>query len=290
MTALQIWLLAIRPKTLSLSLVPVAVGSALAWSQHQSLQPAVLLATLAAALLIQIGTNLHNDAADFERGADTPERLGPRRVTAEGWLSAAQVRAAAHLAFGGAFVLGIYLAWIGGWPIVVLGLLSLAAGYAYTGGPVPLAYRPVGELFVLLFFGIAAVSGSAYLQTQQWSVDALLAGSAVGLPAAAVLLVNNYRDRDTDLRAGKHTLAVLLGRAASRYLYAVLLCLPALLTTPLLLHGEAWLLPWLGLPPALLLVRRLWCAPIDTSLNTLLARTAQWQLLFGTLLCIALLN
>ena len=291
MTALQIWLLAIRPRTLSISVVPVMVGTALAWAEHQLFAWVTLLVTLGGSVLIQIGTNLHNDAADFERGADTPQRLGPRRVSAEGWLQPAQVRRAAHFSFAGAFLLGLYLVWLGGWPIVVLGLLSLASAYAYTGGPRPVAYTPLGELFVFLFFGLAAVTGSFYLQTQQWSWNALLSGAAVGLPAAAVLLINNYRDLDTDRYAGKHTLAVVLGRPAIRNLYAALLLLAPFTTLPLLgqgLGGVMLALPWLSLVPAVFLIRRLWHTSIDKRLNHLLAQTAQWQLLFGTLLCMAL--
>ncbi len=291
MTALHIWLLAIRPRTLSISVVPVLVGTALAWAEHQLFAWPTLLATLGGALFIQIGTNLHNDAADFERGADTAQRLGPRRVSAAGWLKPSQVRGAAHLSFAGAFLLGLYLVWLGGWPIVVLGLLSLASAYAYTGGPRPVAYTPLGELFVFVFFGLAAVTGSFYLQTQQWSWNALLLGAAVGLPAAAVLMINNYRDLDTDRYAGKHTLAVLLGRPAIRYLYATLLLLAPFTTLPLLnqgLGGVMLALPWLSLVPAVFLIRRLWHTSIDKRLNRLLAQTAQWQLLFGTLLCMAL--
>jgi 1,4-dihydroxy-2-naphthoate octaprenyltransferase len=291
MTALQIWLLAIRPRTLSISLVPVMVGSALAWAETQLFAWLTLLATLVGALLIQIGTNLHNDAADFERGADTAQRLGPRRVSAEGWLQPGQVRRAAHLSFTGAFLTGLYLVWLGGWPIALLGLLSLAAAYAYTGGPRPVAYTPLGELFVFVFFGLVAVSGSFYLQTHQWSWNALLLGAAVGLPAAAVLLINNYRDLDTDRHAGKHTLAVVLGRPAIRYLYAALLLLAPVTTLPLLtqdLGGVMLVLPWLSLVAAFFLIRRLWYTRIDKRLNRLLAQTAQWQLLFGTLLSMAL--
>ena len=272
-------------------MVPILVGTALAWAEHQLFAWVTLLATLGGALFIQIGTNLHNDAADFERGADTAQRLGPRRVSAEGWLKPSQVRRAAHLSFVGAFLLGLYLVWLGGWPIVVLGLLSLASAYAYTGGPRPVAYTPLGELFVFVFFGLAAVTGSFYLQTQQWSWNALLLGAAVGLPAAAVLMINNYRDLDTDRHAGKHTLAVLLGRPAIRYLYATLLLLAPFTTLPLLsqgLGGVMLALPWLSLVPAVFLVRRLWHTSIDKRLNRLLAQTAQWQLLFGTLLCMAL--
>ena len=291
MNALQIWLLAIRPRTLSISVVPVMVGSALAWAEQQLFSWLTLLATLCGALLIQIGTNLHNDAADYQRGADTPKRLGPRRASAEGWLTPKQLHRAAHLSFAGAFLFGIYLVWLGGWPILMLGLLSLVAAYGYTGGPKPIAYTPLGELFVFVFFGLVAVSGSFYLQTHQWSWNALLLGAAVGLPAAAVLLINNYRDLDTDRHAGKHTLAVVLGRPAIRYLYAALLLLAPVTTLPLLtqdLGGVMLLLPWLSLVAAYFLIRRLWYTRIDKRLNRLLAQTAQWQLLFGTLLSMAL--
>ncbi|WJW75971.1 1,4-dihydroxy-2-naphthoate polyprenyltransferase [Thiohalobacter sp. IOR34] len=288
---LKIWLLAIRPKTLSLAVTPVLVGTALAWAEQRAFAWGPLLAALGAALLIQAGTNLHNDAADFERGADGPDRLGPRRVTAEGWLSPARVRMGAHLSFAAALLLGAYLVRVGGWPILLLGLVSLAAGYAYTGGPKPIAYTPLGELFVLLFFGIAAVAGSSYLQTYSVSAHALLAGGAVGLIAAAVLLVNNYRDLETDRRAGKHTLAVTLGRPSVRLLYALLLLLPFALILPLhRLTGDALWLTGLALPMALWLIRMLWRAPIDTGLNRLLARTAQLQLLFGLLLGLALIG
>lgn len=290
MSPLHTWLLSIRPKTLSLSLTPVMVGSCLAWAEQGRLDGSVLLSILLAALCIQIGTNLHNDAADFERGADTPERLGPRRATAQGWLSAGQVKRGALLSFALAFVLGIHLVTVGGWPIVILGLASLGAGYAYTGGPRPIAYSPLGEVFVFLFFGLGAVGGTYYLHTRELSTQALLAASAIGLLAAAVLVVNNYRDRDTDARSGKHTLAVLLGRRATRWLFALLIILPPLLVLPPFGAITPWaLLPVLSLPPAFWLIRRLFRAPIDAGLNRLLAATAQFQLLFGTLLSLSLL-
>lgn len=290
MTTLHIWLLSIRPKTLSLSLTPVMVGTCLAWVEQARFNGVVLMSILCAALCIQIGTNLHNDAADYERGADTPERLGPPRATAQGWLSARAVKQGALLSFSLAFLFGLYPVAVGGWPIVWLGLLSLTAGYGYTGGPKPIAYTPLGELFVFLFFGLAAVSGTYYLHTLTITPATLLCASAIGLLAAAVLMVNNYRDRDTDTRSGKHTLAVLLGRKASRWLYALFLTLPPIVILPLYsTHSLATLLPWLSLLPGLFLVRKLFVAPIDTGLNRLLAGTAQLQLLFGVLLCLSLL-
>jgi 1,4-dihydroxy-2-naphthoate octaprenyltransferase len=192
-------------------LSPVLAGTAIAWHDSGRVLWLPLLAAALGAALIQIGTNLFNDVGDFRRGTDTLDRLGPKRATAEGWLGADVVEAAAWLAFALAFACGIYLVWHGGWPIVVIGLASLAAGWAYTGGPAPIAYRSLGEVFVFIFFGLVAVGGSYYLQTLTLRPVVLTAATLVGLHAAAVIAVNNYRDRDGDARNGKNTLAVLLG-------------------------------------------------------------------------------
>ncbi len=275
------WWLAIRPKTLSLAATPVLLGNCLAWAELGRLRWEVAAATLLAALGIQIGTNLYNDAADHERGTDGADRLGPPRATAQGWFSAGQVKRAATLTFGISFTLGIYLVNVGGWPILALGLASIAAGYAYTGGPRPIAYSISGELFVFLFFGLFAVSGSYFLQTGHWSVAALFSGTALGALAAAVLLVNNYRDLDSDRRANKLTLCHRLGRPRARALYAVLLLGPFLL--PLARANDLWP-ALLALPAAALLIRQFLHEPPGPGLNRLLARTAQLQLAFGLLL------
>ncbi len=291
MNPIRAWLSAFRPKTLPLSVTPVAVGLAVAWSEQASLSPGPAIATLAAALLIQIGTNLHNDVKDYERGADTSERLGPPRATAEGWLSPRQVRAGAYGSFAAAFAIGIYLAWVGGWPIVILGLASLLAGLGYTGGPKPLAYTPLGELFVWLFFGLGAVAGTGYLQTGHVTPLALWAGAALGLHAAAVLTVNNFRDQDSDRRAGRRTLVVLIGTRASRAVYAASILVPFLLPPFLWLSGQHdWvvLLPLSALPGAATAVHRFTHAVPEPGLNVLLARTARLQALFGLLLAAGL--
>lgn len=287
MTRFRVWWLAIRPKTLSLAFSPVLVGNSLAHADQGSLQWGVAAVTLAAALLIQIGTNLYNDAADHELGTDGADRLGPRRATAQGWLTGAQVKRGAAVSFGAAFLLGIYLAGVGGWPIVALGLASLTAGFAYTGGAKPIAYSALGELFVFLFFGVFAVTGSHYLQTLTLSSTAAVAGAALGLLAAAVLLVNNYRDLDSDRRAGKLTLCHRLGRERARWFYTLLLLAPFLL----LLHSATP--PWLllpALPFALLLTQRFHRAPPGAGLNSLLAATAQFQLAYSVLLSIGFLS
>ena len=285
--AWQVWWTAIRPRTLPLAASPVLVGIALAWAEGATSHWLAALATLLAALLIQIGTNLHNDAADHERGNDRTDRLGPLRVTAAGWASAASVRQAAHLAFALAFALGVYLAALGGWPIVAAGLASLVAGYAYSGGPRPISYSPFGELFVLLFFGLVAVGGSHYLQSGDLTPRALLAGFAIGLPAAAVLLVNNLRDRAADLAAGRRTLASTIGPDASRRLHAALMLLPFALLPLFVIRPAAWL-ALLALPATLAVIRR--CRQSEgVALNGVLADTARAQLIYGFLFAIGTL-
>lgn len=282
----MLWVAAARPKTLLLSLAPAAAGIGLAVAQTRALALGIALTTLLAALAIQIGTNLHNDAADFERGTDTPDRLGPPRASAQGWFSTRQVRIAAHLAFGLAFLLGLLLVIRGGWPILALGLAAIACGYAYTSGPRPIAYGPFGELYVLAFFGVASVVGSHYLQALSLEGPALLLGIALGLPAAAVLLLNNYRDLETDRNAGRRTLCHYLGRPWSRVLYAALLIAPLPLILAAGLPGPVWL-SLAALPVALYLIARLFGGATGAELNQLLGRTALYQAVVAVLLLCA---
>jgi len=289
-TGWHLWWMAIRPRTLSISVTPVLVGTTMAVAEGASVNWLAMLAALCCALLIQAGTNLHNDAADFESGNDQPGRLGPRRVTAEGWANPASVRRAATIGFVLALILGIYLVAVGGWPILLAGLASLIAGWFYSGGPRPISHSPLGELFVLLFFGLLAVSGSYWLQLGAWSPNALLAGLVVGLPAAAVLLINNYRDLESDLRGGRRTLASVLGRKYSRLLYVALMLLPFAVLPLLSWHGlqGAWL-GFLALPLSLSLICRLLRKPPGSELNSLLAGTAQAELALGMVLSIGVL-
>ena len=281
------WFLACRPKTLSVSLSPVLVGTAVAWYDTHTLLWLPLLAAALGAAFIQIGTNLFNDVGDFLRGTDTPGRLGPKRATAEGWLTPGMVKVGAWLSFALAFLCGIYLVWHGGWPIVAIGLASLAAGWAYTGGPRPIAYGPLGEVFVFIFFGLVAVGGSYYLQTLNLTPIALLAATLVGIHAAAVITVNNYRDHDGDKANGKNTLAVRLGRPAMRRLYAAEMLAPYALLP--LLAGLGWkaALPLLSLPLALKLIRRFQREAPGPVFNQILAATAGLQLLFAILLLLS---
>ncbi len=287
MKASTAWFLACRPKTLSVSLSPVLVGTAIAWHDSGTLLWLPLLAAALGAAFIQIGTNLFNDVGDFLRGTDTPERLGPRRATAEGWLTAAKVKAGAWLSFALAFACGIYLVAHGGWPIVAIGLASLAAGWAYTGGPKPIAYGPLGEVFVFVFFGLVAVGGSYYLQTLSLTPIVLSAAALVGIHAAAVITVNNYRDLDGDAKNGKNTLAVRLGRPPIRRLYTTQMLAPYALLP--LLAGLGWpaALPLLSLPLALKLIQRFHREAPGPVFNTILAATAGLQLAFAILLSLA---
>jgi 1,4-dihydroxy-2-naphthoate polyprenyltransferase len=278
-----LWVETARPKTLLLAVSPVLTGIGLALVQTGGIAPVTAVLTLAAAVAIQIGTNLHNDASDFERGTDTAQRIGPARATAQGWFSAAQVKRAAHLAFGIAFLIGLVLVVRGGWPIFAIGIASLAAGYAYTGGPRPIAYGPFGELYVLLFFGIAALGGTYYLQTLAFGWTPLLAGVALGMPAAAVLLINNYRDLDTDRVAGRRTLCHYLGRSHARPLYAIMLLAPVPILT--LLFGPAASWPVVAVVPfAGVLIAKLYGGATGIALNPLLGLTALYQASLAMLL------
>ncbi len=289
MKASSAWFLACRPKTLSVSVSPVLVGTAVAWHDSHRILWLPFLAAILGAAFIQIGTNLFNDVGDFLRGTDTPDRLGPRRATAEGWLTPGTVQAGAWFSFALAFLCGVYLVWHGGWPIVAIGLASLSAGWAYTGGPKPIAYGPLGELFVFLFFGLLAVGGSYYLQTLHLTFSALLAATLVGIHAAAVITVNNYRDRDGDQKNGKNTLVVRMGRPATKRFYAAQMLAPYALLP--LFSGLGWLaaLPLLSLPLALSLIRRFCCETPGPIFNQILAATAGLQFTFALLLSIALI-
>ena len=289
MTRFHIWWLAIRPKTLSISITPVLLGSVLSWHSHQQFSLLSFSVILLAAVAIQIGTNLYNDAADYEKGADTETRLGPQRAAQQGWLSAAQIKKAAFISFVMAFIAGIYLVYLGGVAIIFLGLLSILCGYAYTGGPKPIAYSPFGELFVLLFFGFAAVGGTYYLQSQSINTATLLLASSIGSLAAAILLINNYRDLEGDEQVSKLTLVHYSGRAAARKIYTAMLIYPYILLGCLWPEYSLWLLlPLFSLPAAIALIFYLYSLEISAELNKLLARTALLQLVYTLLLSLGI--
>ena len=247
--------------------------------------------TLLCAILIQAGTNLLNDVADHEKGNDRADRVGPLRITAAGWATPHEVRRAAKIAFALALALGVPLVWSGGVPILVVGLFSIAAGWAYSGGRRPVSYQATGELFVLTFFGVVAVSGTYYLQAHAWSVASLAVGVAVGAIAAAVLLLNNYRDLAADSAVGRRTLAAVLGAARSRVLYAVLMLLPLALPPALAFGSPARPGAWLACLVAPLLVTTIVAMRRHdgTALNPVLGRTALAQFAYGVLLSIGVL-
>lgn len=282
----NIWLLGMRPRTLTMAGVPIIVGSVLAWAGGASPDWLTFNVTVSCAVLIQIGTNLFNDANDGERGADGPDRIGPLRITGSGLAEPQQVRRAAIVCFAGALVTGIYLVVVGGIPILLIGLASLVAGYAYSAGPSPLSHGPFGEVYVIVFFGLIAVAGSYYLQSALLpDTMVVLTGTAVGCYAAAVLLVNNLRDTEADLRAGRKTLAARLGLRGSRWLYGLFVLAPF----PLLAAAPAAQpigLVWLGLPVCLWLALQLTRMPVGPGMNAQLGRTALVQLLVGALLVV----
>ena len=282
--SLSAWILASRPQTLTAALVPVLVGTAVAFAQG-GFRAGPALAALFGAFMIQIATNFANDVFDAEKGADTHERLGPTRAVQSGLLTNRQVRVGMLVTIALATAAGLYLTAIGGYPIVIIGVLSVLSGVAYTGGPFPLGYNGLGDIFVMMFFGFVAVCGTAYVQLGSVPPLAWLSSVPVGAIATAVLVVNNVRDRCTDVKAGKRTLAVRFGRTFGvvEYLTLFALAYAAPIVALLVLHRSPWvLLPILTLPIAAKLARTL-ATTEGAPLNACLANTAKLLLLYGVL-------
>jgi 1,4-dihydroxy-2-naphthoate octaprenyltransferase len=292
LSPLRIWLVAARPRTLPAAVAPVLVGTSLAIGED-TFRPLAFACALLGSVFIQIGTNLSNDYSDARRGADTEDRLGPVRVTAGGLMPPRQVLIGTYVAFGLAVLAGVYLIAIAGWQLLLVGAASILAGVLYTGGPRPYGYEGLGELFVFLFFGVVAVVGSYFVQTEHLRWEAFALSVPVGLLAAAILLVNNIRDADTDRRAGKKTLAVRLGRERARGLFVASIA-GAYVTVPLVaVLGRDMpplvLLALLSLPLALPLIRTVRTRTDGPSLNEALARTGMLLGAFSLLLSIGLL-
>ena len=282
---LAIWLQATRPKTLPAALCPVLIGAAMAYDVG-SVAWVVLAATFLSALLIQIGTNYANDYFDYKKGADTADRVGPRRATAAGLVTPRQMALATALAFTLAAAFGLYLVRVGGWPILVIGLLSLTCGVLYTAGPCALGYLGLGDLFVLIFFGPVAVAGTYYLQTQACPLNVIVASLAPGLISAAILTVNNFRDRFTDKQAGKKTLVVRWGETFGVTAYCVALvaaCLTPVLLVFLTPEHVPCLLGTLTLIATIPSINTMRSNPSPEVLNRLLARTGQLLVLYSLL-------
>jgi 1,4-dihydroxy-2-naphthoate octaprenyltransferase len=290
-SSIRIWIMAARVRTLPAAVAPVLVGTALS-ATERDLRVGGFIAALLGAIFIQVGTNLSNDYSDARRGADAEDRLGPVRVTAGGLVPPRQVLVATYVSFGAAVLCGVYLVYLAGPILLAIGAASILAGVLYTGGPRPYGYEGLGEVFVFLFFGVVAVTGSYYVQAEQVTWEAFVLAVPVGLLASSILVVNNVRDLETDRRAGKRTLAVRLGRERTRTLYG-LMVYGAFVTAPApWVAGSlsAWLLlPLVLLPVAVGLVRTVRRHADGPTLNRALARTGMLQLAFCVLLSAGLL-
>ena len=281
----QIWLLAARPKTLWAGIIPVIVGTVMAF-EARKFHLISFLATLAAALLIQVGTNFANDLFDFQKGADNEARKGPMRVTQALLVTPHQMKVATITVLVLAFLIGIYLAWRAGWPILIIGLLSILFAVLYTGGPFPLGYMGLGDILVLIFFGPVAVGGTYYIFAGHINTAVLLAGFALGMIATAILIVNNLRDMESDRKSGKNTLAVRFGSGFAKAEYLVMICGAMLL--PIIIyfvegrHGWA-ILAALYIFPAIPVIRKVFTGVDGHVLNDALAGTARLMAVFGFL-------
>ena len=282
------WISAARLRTLPAAVVPVVVGTACAAAtSHVAWGPA--LAALGGALAIQVGTNFANDVFDAERGADGPDRIGPVRAVSAGLISARAMKRAMIAAFGVATLVGCYLVAVAGWPVVAIGVASILSGMAYTGGPWPLGYHGLGDAFVMVFFGFVAVCGTAFVQLGHVPCLAIVASLPVGALATAILVVNNTRDRATDVRAGTRTLAVRFGRRVALAEYAALLALAYAVPLALAACGQRWAwLPLASAPLAIARLRAVIAADDGPAFNRCLAATGQLLLVHGVLFAVGL--
>ena len=291
LSSIRLWSMAIRPRTLPAAVAPVVVGSAIAAADGRFvLLPA--LAAMIGALLLQIGVNLANDYFDYVNGIDSERRLGPPRVTQSGLIPPDRVRSAMILTLVASALVGLYLIRVGGWPIAAIGLASILAALAYSGGPFPLASNGLGDLFVFIFFGLVAVCGTYYVQALELTRSAVMAALPVGFLITAILVVNNLRDIPTDRQAGKRTLAVILGRRGARIEYLILV-VGSYVVLPLIWAagwGSAWLLlPMFSLPLAVSQIRTVQTGTEGPVLNRALAGTANLALVFSLLFSIGLI-
>jgi 1,4-dihydroxy-2-naphthoate octaprenyltransferase len=283
-----VWIEATRPRTLPAAVAPVLVGTALAWRGGE-VKWGAAAACMGFALLVQVGTNFANDYYDFVKGADTAERVGPRRAVASGLVKPAAMRAAMVGVFAAAFAVGLTLLAYGGWPLLVIGVASIACGVAYTGGPYPLAYHGLGDVFVFIFFGLVATGATAFVQTDEWGAAAWVAGAGVGALAANILVANNYRDVETDAKAGKNTLLVRWGRGYGRAQFGLAHALAVATPLALTLIGAASL--WAGAVVAGVAALVGWrqaaslaAAREPAECIALLAATGRWLAIYGVLL------
>ncbi len=289
-----VWLDATRPKTLPAAVAPVLVGSALAW-RADSFKPGAAAACLGFALLVQVGTNFANDYYDARKGADTAERVGPRRAVASGLVKPETMRAAMWAVFAAAFCVGLTLLAYGGWPLLVVGVASILCGIAYTGGPYPLAYHGLGDVFVFFFFGLVAVGATEFVQSGALSAAALIGGAGVGALATNILVANNYRDVETDAKANKRTLLVRWGRGYGRWQFGFGHALAVASPLVLAVLGAADLWPALAVALVAVFVgvrqlQRLRAARGPAECIALLGMTGRWLALYGVLLAAAVVG
>jgi 1,4-dihydroxy-2-naphthoate octaprenyltransferase len=285
-SAARIWLMAIRPPTLTAAVAPVVVGTAVAMHDDVA-HVGGAVAALLGAIALQIAANLANDVSDFRRGADNPDRIGPPRVTEQGLLTERQVLNGMLVAFAVATVIGVYLAYLGGWPIIAIGVAAMLAAVTYVGGPWPYGYRGLGELFVFLFFGVVAVAGTYYVQAGEVTWGVLAASVPVGMTVTAILVVNNVRDIESDRAAGKFTLAVYLGRRYARFAYVAFVAGAYIGAAALWAIGDfssLALLTLLSLPAAASPMTIVLTRVDGPRLNDALRSTARLHLIFALLL------
>jgi 1,4-dihydroxy-2-naphthoate octaprenyltransferase len=283
-----VWVDATRPKTLPAAVAPVLVGSALAWREG-SFKPGAAAACLGFALLVQVGTNFANDYYDARKGADTAERVGPRRAVASGLVKPETMRAAMWAVFGAAFCVGLTLLAYGGWPLLLVGVASILCGVAYTGGPYPLAYHGLGDVFVFLFFGLVAVGATEFVQSGALSWAGVVGGAGVGALATNILVANNYRDVETDAKADKRTLLVRWGRGYGRWQFGLghAVAVAAPLVLAVLGAAELWPALAVALVAAIVGARqlqRLRAARGPADCIALLGMTGRWLAVYGLLL------
>lgn len=290
MTHLKSWILAARPKTLSASLVPIVATVGLVMGLDYKVEWWIVISALLSSFCIQIGTNLVNDAMDFKKGADTEKRLGPARVTQQGIFTFKQVMIMASVFFAVAALLGIPLVIEGGWPILLIGLVSILMGYAYTSGPVPLAYYGLGDLFVILFFGLVAVGGLFYLLTGTYGMPALVVGLQIGFLSTVLIAINNLRDIHTDKVVNKKTMAVRLGLGGGRVWVGLMIFAPYF-------GGYYWLsiqrwwtyiIPLLAFPLGLYIAKKIFRTEPGPEYNRYLAMSSLYSLIFSVLLAVGL--
>lgn len=287
---LRLWVEAARPQTLAAAVIPVITGAALAF-QANMLNGINTTVALVCAILIQIGTNFANDYFDFIKGSDTEERIGFRRATSAGLIAPKEMLNATIFTMVFAFFLGLYLVWSAGWIVLVIGVLSLIFGILYTGGPFPLGYNGLGDLFVFIFFGLVAVMTTYYVNALEWSEESFWASLAIGALCVNILVVNNLRDVEQDRKSGKRTLGVLFGEQVLKLEYLIMVTLA--FAIPLFFyaqfHYNQWiLLPLISLPLAIYYVYRIWTETNKSQLNPMLERTAQFMVIFGFLFSIGI--